>query len=72
MPVIEVIDFDIDLDDYEQGLHKAKDAPACEITCQIAGHKLYNAFTIDESVPSGTLLRVWLYQNPKMNPTKLL
>ena len=47
-------------------------APKCEIHCLIAGHKLYNAFTITSSLPRDTMLRVWLYQHPATNPVKLL
>lgn len=59
--MIEILEFDVDYDGYDASAHKARDAPQCQVSCQIAGHRLYNAFTINESVPSGTLLRVWLY-----------
>ena len=68
--MVEILEFDVEYDSYDASEHKAKDAPKCEVSCQIAGHRLYNSFTIDETVPAGTLLRIWLYQNPSMNPVK--
>ena len=38
----------------------------------MAGHKLYNAFTIMTTVPRGSMIRIWLYQNASLNPVKLL
>ena len=72
MPVVEVLELDIDLEDWDESAHKIGPSPKCELECLVAGHKLYNAFTILTSLPHGSMIRVWLYQNPALNPIKLL
>ena len=72
MPVVEILELDIDLEDFDESAHKIGSSPKCELECLVAGHKLYNAFTILTSLPHGSVIRVWLYQNPSLNPIKLL
>jgi hypothetical protein len=61
VPIVEILAFDVDLEEYDAAKYKAKRAPGCKLTCVVAGHKLYNAFTVQTSVPRGTLIRIWLY-----------
>lgn len=73
VPIVEVLEIDLesehdyDINDYKLGQH-----PECHLECLIGGHKLYNAFSIMTSVPHGSLVRVWLYQDECLNPVKLL
>jgi hypothetical protein len=64
---VEILATDLDsADDFDLKNNKIGSTPQCHINCLVAGHKLFNAFTVSTSVPRGTMLRVWLYQNQKM------
>lgn len=55
----------------DAGHHPVNARPECKYGCNVAGHKLLNAFTIETTIPSGTLFRVWLYQHPAVVSLKL-
>ena len=68
VPVVEVLDVDLEsANDFDLSHHRIGARPECHYNCLVAGHKLYNAFTIEATVPSGSMIRVWLYQHPKLD-----
>lgn len=69
---MEILNTDTDLEDFDSSKNKPKKKPNCEITCLVGGHKLYNAFTVQVSVPGRTLIRIWLYEAGSLNPVMLL
>ena len=68
--MVEILDIDIELDDFDATLHSKGQISKCHIECLAAGHKQYNAFTVLFTDPRGNMLRIWLYQNPSLNPVK--
>ena len=72
IPIVEILDTDLEsADGFDSSAHRIGSTPVCELNCLVAGHKLFNAFTVSTSVPRGTMIRVWLYQNAKINTLKL-
>ena len=72
IPVVEIIQLDADLDDYDTPGHRPGDTPDCLVQCFVAGHKVFNGFSLVTSLPAGTLFRVWLYKDEKNAKVKLL
>ena len=60
VPILEVLEENVDLDDYEASQYKSRQFPKCRIQCLIGGHKTYNQMSIMATLPAGTVFRLWL------------